>query len=322
VRIALTGGTGFLGAHVAQALRRRDFSVTALARSRAGGERLAGLGCRVVEGSLEDEDALARLVEGAEVVFHVAGVVIARSEADFHRVNEDGTRRVAEASRRAGVGRLLHVSSLAVTGPARPGTPVDETTPPHPVTPYGRSKRAGEDALRATGVAFTIVRPPMIYGPRDRELLRVFRMARRGVVALLGDGTQELVAVYAPDVAEALIAAATSAATLGGTYHAAHPDVVTQRAFTEAIGRAVRRRPMAVPVPRPVVRAVLHLSGAIARLRGTATLLSPERAEELLAAAWTCRSDALARDAGWRAATPLEEGLGETARWYREAGWL
>jgi len=114
----------------------------------------------------------------------------------------------------------------------------------------------------------------------------------------------------------------TSASTAGGTYHAGHPEIVTQRGLVEAVGRAVGSRVRLVPIPRPVVRGVLQVSGAMARLTGTATLLSPERAGELLAPAWTCRSDALARDAGWRAALPLCEGLARTARWYREAGWV
>jgi nucleoside-diphosphate-sugar epimerase len=275
-----------------------------------------------VIGDLDTPAACARLVESADVVFHVAGLVAARSSAEFFGVNRDGTARLVAAARAAGVARFVYVSSLAVTGPSARGVPLDETGAPGPVTPYGRSKAAGEDVVRAGGVPFTIVRPPAVYGPRDRELLRVFRMARSGWAPLLGDGRQELSLVHAADLAEALVAAAGSAATLGRTYHAAHTESLTQRAFVEAIGRAVGRRVRIVPLPPACVRIALHVSGVAARLAGTATLLSPEKADEFLAPAWTCTSAALARDAGWTATIALDHGLAETAAWYREAGWL
>jgi nucleoside-diphosphate-sugar epimerase len=138
----------------------------------------------------------------------------------------------------------------------------------------------------------------------------------------MGEGRQELSLVHARDLAQAVIAAGTSEATAGGTYHAAHGTPVHQRALMVAIGNAVGAKVRAVPLPAAIIRGVLHLTGAVARLRGRATLLDPSKVAELLAPAFTCSSAALARDAGWRAAIPLEDGLAETARWYAEAGWL
>ncbi len=317
MRIAVTGGTGFVGGHLLARLAGED--VACLARTPAA---LAGPGIRVVAGGIDDRAALDALVAGASVVFHAAGAIAAGSEAGFLAVNRDGTRAVAEACRRAGVSRLVYVSSLAVSGPAAHGRPADETAPPRPVTAYGRSKQAGEDAVRDSGVPFTIVRPPIVYGPRDRQTLRLFRMARRGLAPLIGDGSQELSLVHAADLADALVAASASAAAAGRTYHAAHPGVVTQRALMEEIGRAVGRAPRFVALPPVVVRAALALSGAASRLARRPTLLDPAKAPELLAPAWTCATDALARDAGWTARVPLARGLAETAAWYAKAEWL
>jgi nucleoside-diphosphate-sugar epimerase len=283
---------------------------------------LRARGCRLVEGTIGDEAAALALVEGADVVFHVAGLVAARSEAEFLRVNRDGAGALARASARAGVSRLVLVSSLSVTGPSRPSHPVDETSGPGPVTAYGRSKKAGEEAVRAAGVPFTIVRPPAVYGPRDRAFLALFRAAARGVVPLLGDGGQELTLVHAADLARALVAAATSPATLGGTYHAGHPEPVTQRGLADAVGLAVGRRVRCVTLPEPLVRALAAVAGAGARAVGRAPFLDGDKANELLAPGWSCSSEALRRDAGWAAEIPLERGLAETARAYREAGWL
>lgn len=322
MRIAVTGVTGFVGSHLAEALLSAGHSLTCLVRSPARASALRDAGCTLVLGGLEDETALRQLVDGAEVLHHVAGVVAARSPAEFDRVNRAGTFALAQRAREAGVRRLVYVSSLAVSGPTVPGRPLEEADRDQPVTPYGRSKQAGEQAVRASGVAFTIVRPPAVYGPRDRELLRVFKLARFGFSPLLGDGSQELSFVHAADLARALMAAGDSAQTEGRTYHAAHPETLTQRAFVQAVAAAQGRSVRAVPLPAAVVRAALWSSGLVARLLGRATLLSPDKAPELLAPAWTCSSEALARDAGWRAAIPLEKGLVETAEWYRQAGWL
>ena len=316
--IAITGATGFVGSHLLARLAGAEVSCLARTPSAA----LARSGCRVVPGAIDDLAALDALVAGADVVFHVAGLIAARSEAAFLAVNRDGTAAVAQACRRAGVARLVYVSSLAVTGPSEPGRPVDEKTAPRPVTPYGRSKRAGEEAVRASGVVFTIVRPPIVYGPRDRQILRLFRMARRGLVPLLGDGSQELSLVHAADLSAAMVAAAASPAAAGRTYHAAHPEVVTQRALLEEIGRAVDSRPRLVPFSRSAFRAVLAVSGVVARVTGRPTVLHPSKAPELMAPAWSCTADALARDAGWSAQIPLARGLRETADWYADEGWL
>jgi nucleoside-diphosphate-sugar epimerase len=310
-----------VGSHLVEALADRGDAIAALVRSPARAGALRTLGCRLVEGAIEDEAARLALVDGADVVFHVAGLVAARSEAEFRRVNRDGAAALAAAAR-AGGGRLVLVSSLAVTGPSTPGHPVDETSGPGPLTAYGRSKRAGEEAVRAAGVAFTIVRPPPVYGPRDRAFLALFRAASRGVVPLLGRGVQELTLVHAGDLARALVAAATSPATLGRTYHAGHAVPVTQRELAEATGRAVGRRVRCATLPGPLVRGVLGLAGVAARARGRAPFLDGDKANELLAPGWTCSSEALRRDAGWAAEVPLEQGLAGTARAYRQAGWL
>lgn len=323
MKAAVTGASGFVGGHLAERLLARGDAVACLARNAVSVAGLREAGCRIVSGDLHDAAALRALVQGAEAVFHVAGAVAARDEAAFLRVNRDGTAHVAAACRAAGVGRLVYVSSLAAVGPARPGCPLDEAAVPRPVTPYGRSKLAGEEVLRAAGVPFTVVRPPAVYGPRDRELLLLFRLARRGVVPLLGDGTQELSLVHAADLAAALMAAAEAPRTRGGVYHAAHPALLTQRDLAMTVARAAGATGAhIVPLPAPLVWAALHVTGAAAALRGRATLLSPAKLPELLAPAWTGSSAALERDAGWRAVIGHEAGLAQTADWYRQAGWL
>ena len=323
MRAFVTGATGFVGAHLVSALQARGDDVTALVRSPAKAQALGWTGVRVVRGDLDDDAALTAGCADADVVYHVAGRIAARSLAEFLAANRDGTRRLRDAALRAArPPRLVLVSSQAAGGPNARGVPIDETVPPAPVTDYGRSKLAAEEIVRAAALPWVVVRPPVVYGERDTETLKLFRMARAGVGAVFGDGSQPLSVIYAGDLARALIAAGTTAAAAGRIYYACHPDVVTARELVLAVGRAVGKIPAIVPIPGPLARGALWAIGSLAGLAGRSTILTADKANEFLAPAWTCRSDRLTRDTGWRADTGLAAGLERTVTWYRKEGWL
>jgi nucleoside-diphosphate-sugar epimerase len=322
MKALVTGATGFVGSHLAEALRSLGHEVTALVRSPSKASALSPLGVRLVSGHLDDPDSLVDAVEGQDLVFHVAGLIAAKNEGEFLRVNRDGTASLLAVATRARVGRFIYVSSMAAGGPARTGCPLTGTEPPRPVTAYGRSKLAGEKAVTEGALPWVIVRPPTVYGPRDREVLKVFRMARWGVAPVFGDGSQELSAVHGADLAGALIAAGTAPATTGKVYYACHPEIVTSAAFVRAIGGAMGRRVRIVPVPSSLGRAMLGLTEASARLAGQRTILTRDKANEFFQAAWTGDPGPLTRDSGWRAAHDLPSGLADTVTWYRGAGWL
>ena len=318
----VTGGTGFVGAHLVQALRARGDEVTCLVRNAAKAQAHGWSDVRVIRGDLDDAAALAQGCENAEVIYHVAGRISARDLDEFMRANRDGTANVLEAAGSAWPGRFVLVSSLAAGGPTTPGQPIDESRPPSPVTPYGQSKLAAEVLVKAMARAWTIVRPPAVYGEWDHEFLKVFRLARLGFAPVFGDGSQELSVIYAGDLATALVAAAVTPAAANRTYYAAHPAVTTSRALVRSIGRAMGREVRVLPLPGPLARGLLWTIGSIAHATRRATLLSADKAAEFLAPAWTCRADALVHDTGWRARTDLETGLRRTATWYHSEGWL
>jgi nucleoside-diphosphate-sugar epimerase len=322
MNVLVTGATGFVGSHLAEALVRQGDQVTALARSPYQGEALAATGVRLVQGDLHDLPALERAVAGQDAVYHVAGVIAAANEAEFLRANRDGTRNLVAAAERGGRPRFIFVSSMAAGGPASRGAPLTGAEPPRPVTAYGRSKLAAEQIVTGGGLPWCIVRPPMVYGPRDQEVLKVFRLARLGIAPVFGDGSQELSAVHGADLAQALIAVGRSGATVGRTYYACHPEVFTSHEFVRAVGLAMGRRVAVIQVPSPVGRAVLTLTETCARLARRRTILTHDKAHEFFAAAWTGDPGPLARDTGWRAERDLRRGLAETREWYRSAGWL
>jgi nucleoside-diphosphate-sugar epimerase len=322
MRALVTGATGFVGSHLAEALRQRGDDVTALARSSAKAKPLAALGVSIVAGHLHDVAALDRAVRGQDVVYHVAGLVAARNEEEFLRANHGGTESVVRAMERAGVSRLVLVSSLAAAGPAERGAPLSGDAVPRPVTAYGRSKLAAEQMVRQSGLSWSIVRPPIVYGPRDREVLKVFRLARLRIAPVFGDGTQELVAVHAYDLAAALIAVASKPSTIGRTYTACHPEVFTAARFGTAIAEAMGHSVKTLHIPQPLGRALLSVTEAAAKLAGQSTILTSDKANEFFQPAWTGDPAPLTRDTGWRAGYDLKRGLAHTYRWYREAGWL
>lgn len=317
----VSGGTGFVGAHLVQALRARGDTVTCLVRSPAKAQALGWTDVRLVRGDLDDRRALREGCADADVIYHVAGRISARDAAAFMHANRDGTANLLDAASEHPPERFVLVSSLAVAGPTRPGRPLEESSPPAPVTPYGHSKLAAELLVRAMPFAWTIVRPPTVYGEWDREVLRLFKLARLGVVPVFGDGSQELSVIYAGDLAAALVAA-TAPAAARRVYYAAHPAVTTSRGLVRAIGRAVGREPLVVPLPAPLARGLLWAIGSLAHVAGRATVLSADKTAEFLAPAWTCRPDALMRDTGWQPRVDLASGLGRTADWYRREGWL
>ena len=318
----VTGGTGFVGAHLVQALLARGDQVTCLVRSPSKATALGWSSVRMVRGDLGDAASLREGCAGTDAVYHLAGRISARDLREFMTVNRDGTAELLEAAAPDPRIRFVYLSSLAAGGPTVPGRPIDETRPPAPVTDYGRSKLAGEVLVRAAALPWTIIRAPVVYGEWDREVLKLFKVARTGLAPVFGDGSQELSVVYAGDLAQALIAVATNPAAAGKLYYAAHPVTTTSRGLVRTVGRAVGRTPRIIPLPAPVARTLLWTIGSLAHLAGKATLLSADKANEFLAPAWTCRADALAGDTGWRAQMDLEAGVHRTAAWYRAQAWL
>ncbi len=338
MKILVTGGTGFVGSHLVDALRVAGHDVCILVRDVKKAEHLfidadppsaaeADIPLRMAQGDLNDLDAIRTGCEGADVVFHVAGLTAARNKEEFLAINGHATRTLATVVAQAapGLQPFVFVSSLAAAGPTRIGMPLTEQSTARPVSDYGWSKLAGEEAVKSSGLPWTIVRPPTVYGPRDREVFKVFKLARRGLALFFGDGSQELSFIYALDLAEWLVRLA-SADTEHGTYFASHDEIRTSKELAFAVHQAIHpnasTRPLAIGVPPPLARAVLWTIGTGAAALRKRTLLNANKANEFLADAWTCRSETLQRATQWRPPTDLTTGLQLTAAWYRERGWL
>jgi nucleoside-diphosphate-sugar epimerase len=322
MKALVTGGTGFVGRHLIDALLRRGDEVTALVRSPTKAKALESMAVRLVRGDLGDGAALAEATRDQDIVYHVAGLVAARNEEEFLRVNRDGTRGLLDAATANSRARFLLVSSMAAGGPSEAGRPLIGTEPPRPVTAYGRSKLAGEEVVRSGELPWCILRPPAVYGPGDREILKVFKIARLGVAPVFGGGKQELSLVYGPDLGEALAAAGHAPATTGKVYYPCHPEILTSGDMIQTIGQAMGRKVSILPLPSIVARSMLAITAAGARISGKPTILTPDKANEFFAPAWTANPAPLTKDSGWRAEHDLATGSARTLEWYRAEQWM
>ena len=326
MRVLVTGGQGFVGSHLCARLVAQGHSVRVLARPSSDLGNLAGIDVEVVRGDVTRPASLPPAVAGCDVIFHVAGALKGLREQDLFRVNADGTRNLLAAA--AGVqsrpSRFVYVSSVAAAGPSPGGSsPRTEEMPLQPLTWYGHSKLAGENAVRATaGLDWTIIRPPIVYGPRERDVLGYFRIARRGILPVVGFSDRYYSLIYAEDLAEGLMRAAEAPAAVGQVYFLAGAEAISWVELGRLIASALGVAGRPLRLPEVVAVAVGRIADLFARARGRPEIFSSQKVIEMLAPAWVCSADKATRDFGWRASTPLPEALATTARWYREHGWL
>jgi nucleoside-diphosphate-sugar epimerase len=318
----LSGGTGFIGSHVARVFMAHGWRVRGLVR-RPECSGLLPSGVEVVPGALLEPDSYRDHLTGCAAVLHCAGATGARSLEAYRRVNVAGTealvRAVAAACPEA---MFVHVSSQAAAGPSQHGSPVRESDAPAPISWYGRSKLEGERIVaRYHSGPWCVVRPCVVYGAGDPGLLQVFAVVARGVAPIPAGGRQRVQLLAADDLASILFATAQR--------RDLHRRCVFAAGETVSLGDLMReiaalRTPPAQTVPLPGV--VLRLLGLVASVRGaltrTASPFNPDKAREMLGADWLCDAEPFLRELGVTLATRWRDGLRRTCRWYVDARWL
>jgi nucleoside-diphosphate-sugar epimerase len=320
----VTGGTGFIGSHLCQRLRAEGHQVRVLARPGNPGGNLEGLEVELVRGDLASDADLARACAGVDWVFHLAGALKGLRPEELMRVNRDGTRRLVQAcaAHAPGLARFLLVSSQAAGGPSPGGAQARaEDDPPRPVSWYGESKLEAERVVRDSGLPAVILRPPVVFGPRDRDVLGFFRFAARGWLPVPGGGERRYSLVFAPDLAGGLLRAALTPCPPGTVFHLTGP-AVTWADFGRKIAAALGRPGRVLPLPASLVRAAGRGADLWAGLRGRAGIFSSQKVAEMLAPGWVASPDKARRVLGWVAPTPLDQALAATVAWYRNHGWL
>ena len=321
----LTGGTGFVGGHVARALAAEGWKVRLLARSRArvSGPLLADLPVEVLEGRLEDEASLVPALAGVDAIVHVAGLTKARSLEDYRNVNVRGTGRLIAAGRRAAPdAHFLLVSSQAAAGPAREGKPVRDEDPARPISWYGLSKREAEELVEKEWPGpWTVLRPVVVYGPGDTGLFTYFRMAASGWIPVPAASTR-IQLVGAERAALAVVKSLGRSDLHGRIRFLSDPGPLTLRALAEIVSGQSGRTGRLFPVPNGVVRVLGAAETAVEIVTRRSRPFNADKAREILAGDWLCDASPLARVLALPDPVPLSTAIRATWDWYRKAGWL
>lgn len=310
-RVAVTGAAGFIGWHACERLRDAGWTVVGL--TRPNHDRAVPPGVERASTEL-DARTLAEACAGVAAIVHVAGITYSPSATAYRIVNVDGTREVAEAAHALGA-RLVHIGSLAGAGPAPAENPRTENMPSSPLTPYARSKVESEAVVASVpGLRWTILRPAAVYGPRDRQLLPLFKSARRGLMPRPPNAaTYSLTFVYVDDVARAIEMTCASETLDNETLFVGHPDAVSIDVLMATLARTLNRPRRVLPVPWAAIRVAAQLG-----IGG----LNDERFVEMRSAGFVCRVERAERLLGFRAAFDLAKGLQATAAWYIANGWI
>jgi nucleoside-diphosphate-sugar epimerase len=337
MRALVTGATGFIGTHLVETLLARGDSVTCLVRPTSNRTTLATLSSdrlSFAEGNVLDRASLEGPTANVDVVFHLAALLKVPWRADFHQANEDGARNVAAACANADAPPTLVVVSSLAAGGVQPGDrPRTEADSPAPVSRYGRAKLSAERAATAFAdrVPITVVRPPMVFGPRDRSVLSLFRMAARGWFLTPTRKTTHVSLVAAEDLAALLVLVATKgervipvdesshAVTGHGIYYAAAEEAPTLPELARLLAAATDRpAPRVLRAPAAVTRVAGGVSEALSRVCRRPAAFNRDKAREATAGSWVC-SPAKAQALGFRP-RPLATSLRATAVWYQAAG--
>ena len=308
--VAVTGATGFVGRKLVVQLAEAGWRVRLLMRRDPVVREWQGIEPQIVAGDISDARALTQLVDGVQHVVHVAGLIKAARRSDFFAVNATGSERLAQVmAQRAPQAQLLHISTIGAREPQ--------------LSDYTASKREGEEAVRRVlGSRVTVLRPPAVYGPGDRETLLFFKLGGQRFVPLAGPPSARAAMIHISDLV-AVMAAMLQAAS-GGVWTAAdaHPQGYT---WAEVFGEAARAvgnaRARLFHAPLALLKTAA-LAGDVGRLFGNANMICTQKLRELRHRDWTVSPQEHARPANWTPRFTLAQGFDDTVRWYRAAGWL
>jgi dihydroflavonol-4-reductase len=322
----VTGGTGFIGVHLIEQLLARGYHVRCVAKDALNLQDLRQLNVEIVLTDILNGISWNSILKDVDTVFHLAGVTKARTKQEFYAGNYYATSRflnacVQHANR---IQRFLHISTLAVAGPSRAGSPLNEEAPYNPLTTYAHSKMMGErEVLRCADILpVTVVRPSAVYGPRERDFLQLFQLVRKGILPLVGMRDKFLSLVHVSDLVRGIIAAAESPVAEGKVYFVGSEEAYTSRQVGEAIARVIHKHPITFRLPHFAAYLTGFFSEMLGRISKKVPVCNIEKVRDMTQRAWVCDVSKARRDFGYRQEYSLEDGVQNTYEWYLAHGWV
>ncbi len=330
MRALVSGSNGFIGSHLVEALKKRGYAVTCLVRKTSNLNWLKGLDVEFVYGDCTEKESLYDAVDGADYVYHLAGVVRAVDRETYYRVNSLGTKKLIEVCDEINrkIKKFVYLSTQAAVGPEKgdrllfPGPQGEQD--PQPISDYGNSKLKGEIVVHSyrERLPVLIIRAPVIYGPRDKAIYTYFKLLKRRIRPLPGNGEVHFNALYVGDLIEGMILAAENESSSGETYFIADERSYSWKEAADKAARALGVKAIKINIPRWLISASAFLAELSSEITHKPVLIDRQKAKELLHNGWFCDITKAREHLGFKPRVSLEEGLKITASWYKENGWL
>ena len=320
----VTGGTGFIGSHLVEALLDSDNYSEVRCLVRSNEKWLNGLDFKKISGDLNDLKALGAGLEDADILFHVAAIVKAPTKKEFTRANVEATETLVRLAQKKGVKNIVLLSSLAAAGPSN-GSPKTERDPMEPVSMYGQSKKEMEKKIKQVATesdSIKIIRPPAVYGPREDQIFSFFKSCSRGICPIIGDGNNPRVSmVYVSDLVDGIMQAAAKTDPGIHTYFISGEGTHSWNEIRSVTSKVLGKRTIPLKIKPALVKKAAAVIENISSLFGIYPVVNKEKANELILE-WTCSSNKAQNEIGYVPKTSLAEGISRTIHWYKMHKWL
>lgn len=326
MRVLLTGATGFVGSHLTEFLLKKGYEVRCLVRTSSNLQWISDLDVECHYGSMFNQESLKSALNGVDYVFHAAGLTKALKPYEFTEVNEIGTKNLVRAvlESKVKLKRFVYISSQAAAGPSPGIEPIDESHTPNPVTAYGRSKLEAEKIVNSVSgrVPVTIVRPPAVYGPRDKDVLEFFKTVKLGVIPKFEGREKYVSMIHVQDLVRGIVLAGTRKKAAGKTYFITSPRPFTWEKIGVTALQYFKKKGIRVNVPAFLINGLSFAADGLSRLTGKVSIISRERVVDMKQDFWVCSPRRAKEDLRFEAKISLEEGIHETLSWYQKNDWL
>lgn len=322
----VTGASGFVGSHLVDLLLEKGHHVKCILRKTSNRRWLEGKPVEIVDTGLYDKNSLKEVLKGADYLFHIAGIVKAKTWEDYYRGNVETTKNLLESVKEVNpaIKRVILVSSLTACGPSLDGKPVTEETEPHPITRYGKSKYEEEKLARKfmSDIPITIIMPHAVYGERDTEIYQFFKTYKGGLMPLIGFNEKRLNLIHVKDLVDGIYLASVSEKAIGQKYFIASEEIYNWPLIGDVIAKAFGRKALTIRIPHFLVYTIAFIAEGVTYFSKSAATFNIEKAKDWVQENWTCDVSKAKNEIGFRQNVLLEEGMKRTIDWYREMKWL
>ena len=326
MKALVTGGTGFIGSHLVEALLKKGIQVRCLLRKTSDLKWLEGLPIEVNWGDCNDKNSLREAVEGVEQVFHLAGVTKAVHKKTYFEVNAFGTENLIHAclENNPRIQKFIYLSSQAAAGPSRNGNKKKESDQCKPVSPYGQSKQMGEELAMAHAqeLPLLILRPSAVYGPRERDIYTFFKLLSKRIKPCLPSKDQHISLCYVEDIIQAILLAAQVKGSSGEIFFLSDGQDYRLEEIGDIFAQAMGVNAFCIRVPEWMIIGMASFSEYLSKLSGKPPLLNKGKVEEILQRNWVCDITKAKTALGFEPHISLAQGAKLTFEWYKKENWL